>query len=175
MQATERDPTCSLANFSATQEKDNAFAYPIDFFKWSENCRQELHSCRTGLRSSLSQKRAILLEQQRKPAYDRGESCSQQISAAVLYAPRSETMKQWVSRATSSFALTQRTRDNGRPAFEIKQRTWRVECKEEKSKQLDALHAASEARRDMYMALLDSIQGRGRRKISSQDQDRHYP
>ena len=163
-----------------------AFIYPDDYFKQSEQIRtsqfhqaihKDLENGRKDLHAQLLQSRATLEQKQQQNLYSeyvRGDaSRSHQISTATaMFAPKSETMKQWVSRATQNMLVAAQTEMIRRVTFVENQSAWHVKCMEEEKKQLDALHAASQVRGAAFASLLDSMQGR-RRVIASQD--RHYP
>ena len=172
---TEIEPTSSFA-----------FIYPDDYFKQSEQMRtsqfhqaihKDLENGRKDLHAQLLLSRATLEQKQQQNLYSeyvREDACrSHQIStAAAVFAPKSETMKQWVSQATQNMLVAAQTELIRRVTFVENQKGWQVKCKEEEKKQLDALHAASEVRGAAFASLLDSMQGK-RRVLASQD--RHYP
>ena len=172
---TETEPTSSFA-----------FIYPDDYFKQSEQMRtsqfhqaihKDLENGRKDLHAQLLLSRATLEQKQQQNLYSeyvREDACRlHQIStAAAMFAPKSETMKQWMSQATQNMLVAAQTELIGRVTFVENQKGWQVKCKEEEKKQLDALHAASEVRGAAFASLLDSMQGK-RRVLASQD--RHYP
>ena len=172
---TETEPTSSFA-----------FIYPDDYFKQSEQMRtsqfhqaihKDLENGRKDLHAQLLLSRATLEQKQQQNLYSeyvREDACRlHQIStAAAMFAPKSETMKQWMSQATQNMLVAAQTELIRRVTFVENQKGWQVKCKEEEKKQLDALHAASEVRGAAFASLLDSMQGK-RRVLASQD--RHYP